>query len=253
VSASPLVLHIPHSSTVIPAAERGHILLDDSALAQEILYMTDLHTEALYDAPGAARVAFPVSRLIVDPERFADDAQERMAVRGMGVIYTRTSHLTALRQPPPATERRRLLETYYKPHHARLAAAVRAARELFGFCMIIDGHSFSSKALPYEGAGAERPQLCIGTDDFHTPPALADWIVERFFLQGYEVRVNTPFSGALVPQEFYRTDRRVISVMFEVRRDLYMNEETGEKIADFDRLAAAIGAVLTDLTGVCAC
>jgi hypothetical protein len=40
---------------------------------------------------------FPVSRLVVDPERFVDDATEPMAACGMGVIYTQTSQRMPLR------------------------------------------------------------------------------------------------------------------------------------------------------------
>ena len=53
--------------------------------------MTDHFTDELFaGSSGTARVVYPVSRLVVDPERFVDDAQETMVSRGMGVIYTKT-------------------------------------------------------------------------------------------------------------------------------------------------------------------
>jgi N-formylglutamate deformylase len=48
-----------------------------------------------------------VSRLVVDPERFTDDAREPMARKGMGVIYTRTASGEPLRRPPSDDERQR--------------------------------------------------------------------------------------------------------------------------------------------------
>ncbi len=54
--------------------------------------MTDAHTERLFHVEGASRIVFSVSRLLVDPERFADDGKEQMAERGMGVIYTTTAN-----------------------------------------------------------------------------------------------------------------------------------------------------------------
>jgi hypothetical protein len=40
-----MILHIPHSSTLIPKSECKEILLDDDGLNSEILAMTDLYTE----------------------------------------------------------------------------------------------------------------------------------------------------------------------------------------------------------------
>ena len=43
VRRTPLIAHVPHGSTFIPAA-RGLILLDDGALQRELVRMTDWHT-----------------------------------------------------------------------------------------------------------------------------------------------------------------------------------------------------------------
>lgn len=55
-------------------------------------------------------------------------------------------------------------------------------------------------------------------------------LVHTFFTdRGFSVGVNRPFAGALVPNAYYGQDQRVQSVMIEVRRDLYMDERTGDK------------------------
>lgn len=235
-STLPFILHIPHSSVAIPDTARAAILLDDVALAREILRMTDMHTHDLYDAPNTARVVFPVSRLIVDPERFADDAQEPMAARGMGVIYTLTSDLMPLRQAPDTAVRQQMLNDYYHPHHARLNALAKEHLEKHNHCIVIDCHSFPARALPYEQRPADetRAEICIGTDAFHTPDWMRDSLVAFFEKAGYTVSVDTPFGGALVPGNFYRKNKNVMSVMIETRRDLYMDETTGIKTARFD-------------------
>ncbi len=85
-----VVLHIPHASTVIPTSCRQDFLLTNAELEQEVLAVTDWFTDELFHLDGAARSILPVSRLIVDPERFADDSAEPQAEVGRGVIYTQT-------------------------------------------------------------------------------------------------------------------------------------------------------------------
>jgi N-formylglutamate deformylase len=113
------VVHVPHSSRHVPAEERKAICLDDLALDTELLLMTDAYTDVLFPVTKveAARLVFPVSRLICDVERFPLDQDERMASRGMGVVYTRTSMGEMLRHQQNPNERLALLDRWYWPHH----------------------------------------------------------------------------------------------------------------------------------------
>src|SRR4051794_18204925 len=116
-TAPPMAIaHIPHASLVIPPGLRGTFCLSDDALKLELLRMTDRYTDELFDlgAAVATTVRFPVSRLVVDPERFLDDDSEPMAGRGMGVIYTRTSQGEALRVAVESAVRESLLARYYR-------------------------------------------------------------------------------------------------------------------------------------------
>jgi N-formylglutamate deformylase len=110
-----IVIHVPHSSTVIPADVREQFVLSDAELGDELLHMTDWYVDELFALPAAeaVTVAYPVSRLVCDPERFENDEKEPMAARGMGVIYTATHELKQLRRQLQPAERERLLERYY--------------------------------------------------------------------------------------------------------------------------------------------
>lgn len=239
-----VVLHIPHDSTVVPAQARQQLLLTDSALTLELQRMTDHFTHLLFaEPPGdAAVVRAPVSRLVVDVERFADDSTEPMAARGMGAIYNVTSHLAPLRRRLSPAEREALLRLWYYPHHEKLEAAVALAVERYGRCLVIDGHSFPANALPYEGSdqSLDRPDICIGSDSFHTPQALEQAFVDAFDRGGWRVAVNEPFAGALVPASRYRTDPRVEAVMVEVNRKLYLDPVSFEPNVDFIRISSEI-------------
>lgn len=240
-----LVLHIPHSAADVPADARAALALNDEELAREQLRITDWFTDELFAFPTAeaTTVRFPISRLIVDPERFVDDALEPMAPRGMGVIYTRTTNGEVLRPDPSAAERESLLERFYTPHHARLTAAVDAALAAHGECLIIDAHSFPDRPLPCHAglyAEGESPDVCLGTDPFHTPPALAKRFARAFRAAGWTVDIDRPFAGTLVPMKHYRRDRRVSSLMIELNRRLYMDERAGARLPHFDDVHARV-------------
>jgi N-formylglutamate deformylase len=86
-----MILHIPHSSKVIPEDLRDQIVLSDDDLTVELLRVTDTFTDEFFALPGATMLRFPISRLLVDVERFRDDAEEPMSKKGMGMIYTLTA------------------------------------------------------------------------------------------------------------------------------------------------------------------
>jgi N-formylglutamate deformylase len=241
------VLHIPHSSRHVPAEERQTILLDDAALNNELLRMTDAYTDELFPVTPveAGRVIFPLSRLVCDVERFPSDENEPMAARGMGVIYTRTSMGQPLRDQPTASDRQVLVDRWYWPHHSTLDRLVSDVVAQSGVCLIVDCHSFPSVALPYElDQKSRRADICIGTDGFHTPSAVRDAIGAAAQAEGYSVAVDAPFSGALVPLASWRKDHRILSVMIEVNRGLYMEERSGKKKQSFGRVRAALGRLV---------
>jgi N-formylglutamate amidohydrolase len=206
--------------------------------------MTDHFTHALFAEPNndSNVVRAPVSRLVVDVERFSDDTQESMAKRGMGAVYEVTSHLASLRRSLTQDERLMLMKNWYRPHHERLEARVTNCIDRYGKCFVLDAHSFPNAPLPYEMAepATVRPDICIGTDPFHTPPELAKAFVEAFNEHGWTVAVNDPFAGALVPASRYGRDSRVAAVMVEINRDLYLDAPSATPKVDFAQVASQI-------------
>lgn len=238
-----VVLHVPHDSLHIPPEVRDQFVVNDAELREELVRMTDHLTHAMFSDPGTTQsVRAAVSRLVIDVERFPEDGAEPMAARGMGAVYSVTSKLTPLRRELRVGEREALLAAYYWPHHERLEGAVSRTVEEHGRCVVIDCHSFPGTALPYECADpkAIRPDICIGTDPFHTPRGLAQAFVRAFEHEGWTVHLDDPFAGALVPASRYRTDRRVQAIMVEVNRKLYLREGAERARDDFDQTAARV-------------
>ena len=241
--SSALLVHLPHDSTDIPARYRDQFVLSDAELAMELLAMTDAHTAALFAGicPPENALRAPVSRLLVDVERFADDAQEIMASRGMGVIYTQSSQRRPLRRPLLEEERRQLLQDFYHPHHNRFTQRVAQVLHQWGKVLILDAHSFPARPQPSAlDQAQDRPDICIGTDEFHTPPQVRDAFVSSFTNEGFSVKVNAPYSGAIVPSAYYQREPAVSSLMIEVNRRLYMDERDGSRLPVFESLAERV-------------
>jgi len=236
-----MIIHIPHASTDT-LDKVFHSNIDN-----ELLRMTDRYTDELFYYEKAISIIAPISRLICDMERFEDDMLEIMAEKGMGVCYTRDSFSQPLRDVSMA-EKEWIIETYYRHHHQTLEDAVQYELDKQNYALIIDGHSFSNIPLPHENdQNSSRPDICIGSDTFHTPRWIVETIVMEFLLRGYSVKLNSPFEGTLVPIKFYHQNSNVYSVMIELNRDLYM-DSNGEKNSKFSQLQSDMNEVLSKIS-----
>jgi N-formylglutamate deformylase len=245
--ASPVLLHVPHGSRTVPPDVRAGLLLDDAALERELDLITDARTQDI--AGLAARMAAVTpwrfvnerSRLVVDPERFPDEREE-MRAAGMGAVYTRTTQRAPLRPEPPAGEAD-LLATYFHPYAEAMTRAVDDRLAATGRAVIIDVHSYPSRALPYELHGTgPRPAVCLGTDPFHTAETLVSSAREAFAPLG-GTALNTPFAGTYVPLRHYGKDARVGALMLELRRDVYLDEPVTPH-AGLTRAAACLAELI---------
>lgn len=250
---SPILLHIPHSSLHIPEDAKADFVIGAEELERELLKLTDRFTDELFELPGAERLVFGVSRLVVDPERFSEDAREPMSARGMGAVYMKTTSGESLRT---GANRELLLAQYYTPHHTQLDAWAERAIGEHGRCLVIDCHSYPSRPLPCDqDQTVPRPLFCVGTDPVHTPAFLVSLTLSHLndlaqALGAEEkdgVLVDRPYAGTMVPSRFYGHDSRVESIMIEINRELYMDESTGEKRAGFGALQQSMRNLLGSL------
>ncbi|WP_346863193.1 N-formylglutamate amidohydrolase [uncultured Draconibacterium sp.] len=229
-----IILHVPHSSTKIPIMEG--FVVDESALNQEIGKLTDWFTDDLFYSASDEMIIADFSRIFCDPERFTDDSLEIMAQYGMGVLYEKNDDGERIRTVTPDL-RERILRKYYRKHHERFNRAVNEQLQLHGKVIIIDCHSFPNNPLKRDlDQNSNRPDFNIGTDAFHTPQQLTDVSVVFFNRLGYTLGVNCPYSGSIVPMEYYQKNKNVQTIMLEINRKLYLNEASNEKSDNYSEI-----------------
>lgn len=228
-----LVVHIPHSSTEIPFLD-GYVSSQDE-IQDEIIKLTDWYTDDLFDSEVDDKIVTPFSRIFCDVERFADNELEVMSKFGMGVLYEKFDNGNLLRIVSPELKQD-VLKDYYWVHHALLSKAVKTSLEQTKSCLILDCHSFPSSPLTRAIVQDEiRPDFNIGTDSYHTPKHIIDESINYFKSKGYTLGIDTPYSGSIVPMEYYQKDNSVTSIMLEVNRGLYLKENTNEKSQNYNK------------------
>jgi len=212
------IFHIPHSSLLIP--EDNNFIFNKIDSENELF--SDHATDQIFDLPNTSKLIFPYSRIFCDVERLNDEL-ETMYKFGRGFYYTNTDSGERLRFNDN-TYKKYIYDNFYIPHHQKLIHLVNEKINEVGFATIIDCHSFPD--TPFEtdlDKTTERPDICLGVDNFHTPQ---DWLIEikdMFEKAGFSVKINSPYSGTIIPLEFLKNDK-VISVMIEINRKLYMKD-----------------------------
>ena len=229
-----LILHIPHSSIYFP--HRKGFLINENELLKEAEHMGDLHTEELFypkeQHEKYRAVVAGFSRVFCDAERYEDDEKEMMSRFGMGATYTQNDEGEKIRELSTVL-REEIMAEYYRPHHKQLELNVEECLKNNEEVLIVDCHSFPN--IPRHNSiinvsGEIRPDICIGTDEYHTSKTLTEFVVGFFKDKGYSVSINTPYSGSMVPLKHYRSSPNLSTIMIEINRKLYMDEVTKEKL-----------------------
>jgi len=225
------IVHIPHSGVNIPKEYLSDYLISSDELKKNIFEYCDLYTDELffklYENFGGIKSEY--SRLFFDPERFLDDDMEEMQKKyKLGWFY---ENAIIEKKPLRITKNKDKIRYFYDKHHQKLNTLTKEKLTKYNKCTILDCHSFSDRKYWFLDKNLKFPDICIGFDDFHIDIDLVDAVKEIF--QGYEIKINTPYSGSLVPLEYWQKDKRVKSVMIEINKRLYLKSDNITKSENF--------------------
>lgn len=263
VPTTPLVFNSPHSGSVYPEDFLAVSRLDESAIRRsEDSHVDDLFVSAVEKGAPLLRANFPRAWLDVnrepyelDPKMFASALPNYANVRsvrvagGLGTIARIVSESEEIYDGPlDVDEALGRINRVYKPYHEALASLLEATRRAFGYAVLIDCHSMPS--IVRGGAGQLRPDVVIG-DRYGASCAgeLADIAGRILARLGYSVSRNKPYAGGHITEYYGRPDQGIHALQIEVKRSLYMNEDTLEKTAGFRALTADLSRFIDELAG----
>ena len=216
-----IVLHIPHSSTFIPEWELSNF--DSNLLSENVKLLTDWKTDDIFQVSGVKKIVTPFSRLFCDVERLPDN-EEPLYKIGRGFYYTHGFDGKEIRSINQSSKDR-IYNDYYIPHHNELVQMVESSLDQYGICTIIDCHSFNEEPIGTNVETPESPDICIGIDEYHTPPYLLEYTKNYWSKLGYDVRVNNPYTGCIIPTKYYSNNQNVKGIMIEFNKRLYMKND----------------------------
>ena len=240
-----IIINIPHSSVKLDYEHLFTCSLEEAS--KEAYKLADLYTdEMVSDNTEFKKVVAPISRLVLDTERFVEDKDEPASKYGMGVIYTHSCTGNIIKHIPDQETRTELLNKYYYPHHNMLEAYTEESLSKHNKALIIDLHSYP--ATYRIGLQTDKqPDICIGFDSFHYDEETYQKIVDFCKRNNWSCGINEPFSGSIVPIKYYQKNSNVVSFMLEIKRSLYMDETIYQKKPEFDHLCIELNNLLNSL------
>jgi N-formylglutamate deformylase len=262
VPSGPLVLSVPHAGvakTGFEAAVASSLdIRSDADLFVDRLYGIDeasLGQGGGWDGPF---VAATLSRFVCDMNRDPDDVSPQAVpahprptnADGRGFIWVVTTDGTPALARPLSLAEWQARQTIHTAYHAAISDALAAAKQRFGFAVLLDGHSMPGVGRAgHRDPGRQRADIVPGDrDGTSCSPALSHLVKAHFETRGFQVAFNEPYKGGFITTHHGRPHENVHAIQIELRRDLYMDEAAfTPKEAGVARLQAALSELLSAL------
>jgi N-formylglutamate deformylase len=224
--STPLVVSFPHVGTALPAEVEAALTPAGRRLAD-----TDWHVDQLYSFVrdmGAAWIAARLSRYVIDLNRPPDDVSLYPGQATTSLCPTTTFDGEALYSgaAPHTRELARRRDRYWTPYHDELRSYLDAARERFGYAVLLDAHSIRSE-VPRLFPG-RLPDINLGTHDGRAcDSSLTAQLLERLAGQSQFSHVlNGRFKGGYITRNYGNPGQGVHAVQIELAQAAYMDERT---------------------------
>ena len=250
----PLLLTFPHSGDYYPDD-----FCPNPALSFEVIdFQNDKFVDELYQASkpmGLTSIKANFARVYIDVNRHQHDIDSKMMVTDepwYGRLHPTVSGLetgTSLfwsksklgiydvyDRKLSQKEMKRRLATCYIPFHQAVTSVLEDIRQQHHFVYVLDCHSYTKFDSKLRGGG-QRPQVDIGNRKGQScSQEYTQCVADTFTDCGYDVTINGRFIGGEMQLRYGWPEINQHILQVEIRRDMYMNEETREKTERFAQM-----------------
>ena len=238
-----IVYNSPHSGELFPEEFRKISQVDEhTLLSSGDSYVNELFNEAQNHGSfllsnNYARSFMDTNREAyeLDPSMLSGDITEPLNYHsqkvkmGFGSIakygYTRKD---IYESKIPFSDAQKRLKEYYFPIHEKLDRLLNEEFDTYGYSLLIDCHSMPSyEFLGYRQETYKQPDIILGNlFDKSCHPKITEYLTNYFQNNNLSVSHNAPFAGGYNTSHYSAPDKHKHAIQIEIKKSLYMNEET---------------------------
>jgi N-formylglutamate deformylase len=259
LNGKPLFVTIPHSGEQVPDFCDWLKNLPEPVLMRDV----DRFVDVLYQ-PALQKLKIPLvktlwHRYAADLNRIPEDVDSSSVIENKNPagMHNRGFHWTVttfaeplMTKPMPMKMHKELVELVYRPFHQ----SVRAQYEMFhqsGFKEIyhIDAHSMPSVGTKmHKDPGEYRADIVISDCGGKSCKKwFLDLVVSSYESAGFKVRVNWPYIGGRVSEQYGQPSVGHHAIQVEMNRALYMNEETKKLKPEHGEIQSKVQIALAEI------
>lgn len=230
-----VIIHIPHSLLKLPNEFHKRVIFNNEEIKKLNIFISDYLVDKFIPNNCLNIIKFNYSRLFCYVERFKDDKLEVMSKYGMGVIYE-NDHNGKKFINIDNNYKNYVISKYYDKHHKLIDDKVTSILKNYNNCYIIDLHSFSDEFVKTVMNLDNNPDICIGYDEKFCNKKLIKNTINHFEKFGYKVKCNYPYKGSLIPNEYYNSKENIYSLMIEINKRIYLDNNKKINNANYNKL-----------------
>ena len=150
------------------------------------------------------------------------------------------------------SEAERRIKSLYIPFHETIQDLLALTVQRFATAVLIDCHSMPSFGGPMDrDPGTERADMVLG-DRFGTSCAkvVTDTVENVLTRAGFRVERNDPYAGGFTTRNYGRPDSGVHALQIEIKRSLYMDEDTMERLPALKTVTETVNNLIAALASI---